>query len=162
MLSAARLNIPVFVSLVKLILGFVTFPSAKANDPVSKPPTFRFPDIPTPPDTTRAPVVVLVDGVVFVSEVTVDIIVLALPTLTRSTPPVDILTLSAPVLYKAVPLFPYICPLIQLFPLTTHRAYGLAMVTFVPARGSPPIRNDEAVVMVLLATLSVYVIWPID
>jgi hypothetical protein len=104
MLSAARLNIPVFLSLVKLILEFVTFPSAKADDPVSKPPTFRFPDILTPPDTTRAPVVVLVDGVVFVSDVTVDKIVLALPTLTRSTPPVDILTLSAPVLYNPLSL----------------------------------------------------------
>jgi hypothetical protein len=82
-LSDPSLNMPVFVSFEKPILGFVTLPSAKEDDPAKTPPTFRLPDIPTPPDTTRAPVVVLVDGVVFVSDVTVDMTVLAFPTITR-------------------------------------------------------------------------------
>jgi hypothetical protein len=102
MLSVPNLNIPVFGSFEKPVLGFVTLPSLKADDLAKTAPTFRFPPISTPPDTTRAPVVVLVDGVVFVSDVTVDMIVLAFPIVARKTPPVDILTLSALELYNAV------------------------------------------------------------
>ena len=78
-LSDPSLNIPVFVSFVKRIDGVVALPSEKKDAPVSTLPKFRFAAIPTPSHTSKAPVAVLVDGVV----VLVDMIVLAFPTVSR-------------------------------------------------------------------------------
>jgi hypothetical protein len=69
---------PVFESFGELKLGLVSFPSLNAEAPDRIPPTFELPDMPTPPVTTKVPVVVLL-----VKEVTVYVIVLAFPTVKR-------------------------------------------------------------------------------
>jgi len=46
---------PVFESFETIMLVLVTFLSQGEDARDARPPTFKFPDIPTPPDTTRDP-----------------------------------------------------------------------------------------------------------
>ena len=65
------------------------------------PPTFKFPPIPIPPDTTRAPVVVLVDGRLLPIHI-LPILVVIPPTYKFPPIPAPPFTMSAPVLVLVV------------------------------------------------------------
>ena len=63
------LTLPPFSCITLLVTEVLTTSTLVINTlptTTKLPPTYRFPPMPTPPGTTNAPVVVLVEGVVFV------------------------------------------------------------------------------------------------